>query len=203
MKSVFFALLLSLGTAGVLSFAPNVLPLRSSQASLGLCRSPVNLRLPRHQAALFMSKDSVPSVNGMSDSKEEDEEEEEISSTLSDDELESRIAALGLGKEGGVEDKSSGEEVVLTPMERAQKETIKLGTSAIAATANTAISLLNKVEKPIDEEDWKTLQGKEKPEVVKEESEFVNKGGVFVVLPIIVAGGGLLFWAVASENAWF
>ena len=36
---------------------------------------------------------------------------------------------------------------------------------------------------PIDEEQWKSMQGKDKPEV-KEESEFVNQGGVFVVLPV-------------------
>ncbi|EKX55441.1 hypothetical protein GUITHDRAFT_160465 [Guillardia theta CCMP2712] len=202
MKSALFALVLCLSAVCVFSFTPNVLPLRSSHASVGLCRSIVSARIPRRRASLFLSKDSVPSVNDASNSMEEEEEEEVISSTLSDEELESRIASLGLGKEGGVEDKSTGEEQVLTPMERAQKETIKIGTTAIAATANTAISLLNKMEQPIDEEQWKSMQGKDKQEV-KEDSEFVNQGGVFVVLPVILAGGGLLFWAVASENSWF
>jgi len=48
---------------------------------------------------------------------------------LSNTDLDARIAALGLGTEGGVEDKSTGEDPSekLRPMARVQKEAVKLG----------------------------------------------------------------------------
>jgi hypothetical protein len=62
---------------------------------------------------------------------------------LSDLDLDARIAQLGLGKEGGVEDKSTGEDPneMLRPMERVQKEAVKIGTTAIGTTVSGIVLL--------------------------------------------------------------
>ena len=62
---------------------------------------------------------------------------------LSDLDLDARIAQLGLGKEGGVADKSTGEDPneMLRPMERVQKEAVKIGTTAIGTTVSGIVLL--------------------------------------------------------------
>lgn len=123
---------------------------------------------------------------------------------LSDDDLDARIAELGLGKEGGVEDKASGETVQLTPIERAKKEAAKIGSTAIGGVASAAITALNAIEQPIDEEEWQKAQGAKKPEKDDTKDKSMMDAGVLgVIVPVLLVGGGLGFWAIASENAWF
>jgi hypothetical protein len=102
----------------------------------------------------------------------------ESPSVLSDDELEARIAAVGLDRV----DTTIKEDENLTPIEQAMKKSATIGKTAIATAASSAISVLNKLEKvpshslpcfisicrcyiftctralqPIDEEEWKTI----------------------------------------------
>jgi hypothetical protein len=78
-----------------------------------------------------------------SDETRKEVEEPVVSSVLSDEDLDARIAAMGLGKEGGVADKSTGEDPMATlrPMERVQKEAVKLGTTAIGTTVSGVINV--------------------------------------------------------------
>ena len=67
---------------------------------------------------------------------------------LSDDELEARIRAAGLDRA-----EPSSEPENLTAIEQAMKQSSKIGKTAIASAASSAISVLNKIEKvTIDKE---------------------------------------------------
>ena len=62
---------------------------------------------------------------------------------LSDEELEARIAAVGLDRI----DPSIKEPENLTPIQQAMKKSTGIGKAAIATAASSAISVLNKIEK--------------------------------------------------------
>jgi hypothetical protein len=173
------------------------------------CNAPVvSLRatkLARSGLALRMA-DDIPSV----DRSDENKKEEEVvpSTVLSDDDLNARIAELGLGKEGGVEDKSTGEDPTETmrPMERVQKEAVKIGTTAIGSTFNAAINVLNTIEAPISEEEYAKLQAdkeKDKQPMAEEERTMINQGGLAVVLPVALVGAAFVLWGLGGELGWF
>lgn len=200
-------LLVLLSASTVTSFlAPLPSALHSSPLQL---RSSVNN--PRFAAALRQEPCSLrmsgptPSLDN-SDADAQKEEEEVPVTVLSDDDLDARIAELGLGKEGGVEDKASGETVQvscatsatamknpvlnlcmvrLAYADRAREKggrqgsvcpvvlrvgsamfgteiacaAAKIGSTAIGGVASAAITALNAIEQPIDEEEWQKAQG--------------------------------------------
>ena len=83
-------------------------------------------------------------MHNRSDEGKAKEKEEPVPDTvLSAEDLDARIAELGLGQAGGVEDKSTGEDPqeLLRPMERVQKEAVKLGTTAIGSTVSGVINV--------------------------------------------------------------
>jgi len=149
--------------------------------------------------------DDIPTVDRSDENKVE--EEPVPDTVLSDDDLDARIAALGLGQEGGVEDKSTGEDPneQLRPMERVQKEAVKIGTTAIGSTVSSVINVLNTIEEPISEEDYLKLKGEEKKKepMAEEERTMINQGGLAVVLPVAFVGGLFALWGLGGDLGWF
>ena len=75
----------------------------------------------------------------------ENSQESDSPTILSDEELSARIAAIGLDKQ--LTDLSTGEEEELSPIEQAKLKSARMGKAALAATASSAISVLNTLEK--------------------------------------------------------
>jgi len=145
------------------------------------------------------------------DGMNQKEEEEAPVTTLSEDDLDARIAALGLGGENGVEDKSTGEEDIkkMSSIENVQEQSVAIGKKAIGLAASGAISLLNTIEQPLPEEDWKKqmeeAKAAKKAAAKKEEeaNNMVDAGGVIAVLPVVVISVLLGGYAIASDLALF
>mmetsp|Transcript_56672 Transcript_56672/g.91751 ORF Transcript_56672/g.91751 Transcript_56672/m.91751 type:complete len:213 (+) Transcript_56672:5-643(+) len=160
----------------------------------------------RRGLALCMAIDDMPSVD-RSDENREVDKEPVPDTVLSNTDLDARIAALGLGTEGGVEDKSTGEDPSekLRPMARVQKEAVKLGTTAIGSTISGVIGVLNSLEAPISEEDYLARKGveKEKKPMAEEERTMINQGGLVPAGLIAALGLGFIYWGVGGERGWF
>jgi len=180
----------------------------SALARPSICgfQRPLELRAGLRLSPIGLRMSNSPSVDSNDEVVEENDEEG--STVMSDEDLDARIKSLGLGEESGVEDKSSGEEEQLTPMQQAQKQAVKVGTTIIGGAASGAISVLNQIEQPIEEDEWKKIQGTQEKGLQPapdqpEEKTMINAGGLAVVVPVALVGGALAFWAVASENDWF
>merc|ERR1719199_1481525 len=167
------------------------------QAAAVASPATVGPQLPLRRAVLPLRMADAPSTEGAAE-EEKEVEEEVIDSTLSDDDLTARIAELGLGGEGGVEDKSSGEsaDADLRPIERAQKQAAAIGAAAIGGAANAAITALNAIEQPIAEEEWKKRKEEEDKEPAPKTGErtMISEGGLVVVAPVLFLGVAFALW---------
>ena len=103
-----------------------------------------------------------------SDENKEEEQEEVPDTVLSDDDLDARIAALGLGTEEGVADKSTGEDPMesMQTMDRVRKQAGDIGMKAVGNVASAAINVLNTLEEPISEEDYAKMMVSAAPSVL-------------------------------------
>ncbi len=137
-KAFAFALIIALCSAFHMSVTP-------SQSSFSL-RHGTSISTKQCQyrfSAGRASRFSLRAEASTESPKSEDAVATESPTVLSDDELEARIAAAGLDRV----DASIKEAENLTPIQQAMKTSAGLGKTAIATAANSAISVLNKLEK--------------------------------------------------------
>jgi len=196
--------------------APGLTALRSDGlARPAVCAAPaLSLRgmgSTRHGAVLSMADSDTPTVD-RSDENKEEEQEEVPDTVLSDDDLDARIAALGLGTEEGVADKSTGEDPMesMQTMDRVRKQAGDIGMKAVGGVASAAINVLNTLEEPISEEDYaKMMEEKEKNKVDKnmpmpeEERTMINQGGLAVAALPATVGALFMLWGLGGELGWF
>ena len=138
MKIFMFTLLIALSTAFHVSLNPSLCSfgLRKGHS---ISTKPQEFLFSTGRAGRF----SLRAEASTEEAKSVDSGAAESPTVLSDDELEARIAAAGLDRV----DTSIKEAENLTPIQQAMKTSAGLGKTAIATAANSAISVLNKLEK--------------------------------------------------------